>query len=288
MSILSLFKSDRLLPEWTYSASGVIWRMVLAERGMLVGESRDPENKVASFFCLDISSGKVVWSDLRLDEPWWVGIEAVQKDVVLLHAFAKPDMPEHKGIRAFGGASGVQLWRNDDVAYWFGRDDRVIAYRDFFERRVGYEIDLHSGVLLKTHETSLEELHALRRQAAEDQSTPGVMLPEIFVGDVEPALAALVGKETKGKAVSGRVEYICQQDVLVFNFHVQMRDGKGRPAKLDNNLIVYRLTDKNRVFSDVIGRNLTGYVPDSFFVKHPFLFFIKDQRILTALRLWKS
>ena len=289
MSMFSFFKSDRLSPEWTFSADSIIWRMVLAEHGKLVGECRDPETRVASFFCLDMATGKTLWKDLCLDEQWWVGIEAVQKNIVLLHAFAKPDMPEHKGIRAFDDVSGVQLWRNDDVAYWFGHDDRVIAYRDFFERRVGYEIDLQSGVVLKTHDNSLEELHELRRQAAKEHNLPEGTLPEIFAEEEADAeLAALVAQETEGKEISGRVEYVCQHDVLVFNFHVQMRDDTGGPPKLENNLIVYRLAEKKRVFADVIGRNLTGYVPDSFFVKHPFVLFIKDQRVLTALRLWKS
>ena len=288
MSIFSLFKSDRLTPEWTYSGGSIIWRMVLAENGRIVGECRNSEEKVASFFCLDMSTGKALWGDLCLGEPWWVGIEDVQKNVVLLHAFAKPDMPEHKGIRAIDTASGVQLWRNDDVSYWFGHEDRVLAYRDFFERRVGYEFDLQSGLLLKTHDTSLEELHALRGRAAEEESLPEVALPEIFVEEeADAALAALVRKETKGKELSGRVEYIRQDDAFVFNFHAQTRDKTGY-LKLENNLVVYRLQDNKRVFAEVIGRHLTRYVPDSFFVKHPFVLYIKDQRVLAALRLWKS
>jgi hypothetical protein len=185
-------------------------------------------------------------------------------------------------------ASGVELWRNDDVAYWFGHDDRVVAYRDFFEKRVGYEIDLHSGVLLKTHDTSLEELHALRLQVAEDHISPEATLPEIFVEEeVDADIIAIVKKETKGKELSGRVEYLRHNGVLVFNMHIQKRDGAER-LMLENNLIVYRLSDKKRMFADVIGRNLAGYVPDSFFLRHPFVLFIKDQRILTAIRLWKS
>jgi hypothetical protein len=286
--MFSFLKSDRLFPAWTYSAGSIIWRMVLGDHGTLVGECRDPENKVASFFCIDLSTGKALWKDLRLDEQWWVGIEAVQKNVVILHAFAKPDMPEHKGIRSFDTVSGVQLWHNDDVAYWFGHEDRVIAYRDFFERRVGYELDLQSGVLLKTHDGSLEELHQLRRKAAEEQSVPEVTLPEVFVEEeVDPALVALVRKETKGKELSGRVEYVRQNDILLFNFHVQSRHRSLDP-NLENNLVVYRLPNNKRIFADVIGRNLTGYVPDSFFVRRPFVLFVKDQRTLKALQLWKS
>jgi hypothetical protein len=286
--MFSFLKSDHLSPAWTYSAESIIWRMVLADHGRLVGECRDPGQKVTSFFCLDLSTGRALWRDLRLDEPWWVGIEAVQKNVVLLHAFAKPDMPEHKGIRAFDATSGVQLWRNDDVAYWFGHENRVIAYRDLFEKRVGYELDLQSGVQLNAHDGSLEELHQLRRKAAEAQSVLEVTLPEVFVErEADPALVALVRRETRGKELSGRVEYVRQNDVLLFNFHVQSRHNTLDP-KLENNLVVYRLPKNKRIFSDVIGRNLMGYVPDSFFVRRPFVFFIKDQRTLTALQLWKS
>jgi hypothetical protein len=286
--MFSFLKSDRLSPEWTFVANNIIWRMVLGDHGTLIGECRDTDQKVASFFCLDLSTGNVLWKDLRVDEQWWVGIEAVQKNVVLLHAFAKPDMPEHKGIQAFDLASGVKLWRNDDVAYWFGYEDRVIAYRDFFERRAGYELDLRSGVLLKTHDGSLEELHQLRRKAPEEQSIREVTLPEAFVEEIaDPAVVAIVRKEMKGKELSGRVEYVQQNDILLFSFHVQSGRSTLDP-KLENNFVVYRLPDRKRMFADVIGHHLKGYVPDSFFVRPPFVFFVKDQRTLTALRLWKS
>lgn len=256
--MFSFLKSDRLAPDWTFPADGVIWRMMLAGRERLIGECRDPEKRVASFFCLDMATGKVVWEDLRLDEPWWVGIEAVQDDVILLHKFAKPDMPEHKGVWAYDVISGVQLWRNDDVAYWFVHDDRVIASRDFFERRVGYEIDLRTGSVLKTHDGSLEALHELRLHATEDQTASEVTLPEVFnESEADETLAALIKKETKGRELSGRIEYIRQNDVLIFNVHVQSRENAGG-TKLENNLVIYRLPEKKRVFADVIGRNLTG------------------------------
>jgi hypothetical protein len=288
VGMFSFLKSDRLSPEWTFSARSTIWRMVLAEQGTLVGECRNPETKVASFFGLDLSTGKVLWRDLHLDEQWWVGIEAVQKNVVLFHSFATPDMPQHKGIRAFDAASGLQLWRNDDVAYWFGHQSLVIAYRDLFEKRIGYEIDLRSGVILKTHDTSLEELHELRRQVTEEQSFPEIALPEVFVEEeADPVLASLVRKETKGKTLSGRVEFLLQNDRFLFNFHVLTRDSADS-QKLENHMVAYCLPEKKCIFADVIGRNLAGYVPDSFFVRYPFALFIKDQRTLTALRLWKS
>jgi hypothetical protein len=287
--MFSLFKTDRLSPEWTFSAGSIIWRMVLAEPGLLVGECRDPQSKSTSFFGLEILTGKVLWNDLCLHDSWWVGIEAVQKNVVLFHGFTKPDMPEHKGIQAFDTFTGKRLWQNDDVSFWFGFEDRIVAYRDLFEKRVGYEFDLQSGELLKSHDTSLAGLHELRQRVAEAQVVPDVILPEIYVEEeAGKELGAFVTRETKGIERVGAIEYVRQEGFLVFNYHVQSRGRAGEPSSLENHLVVYLLPEKKRIFTEIIGRNLSSYVPDSFFIKRPLVLFVKDQRVLTALRLWKS
>jgi hypothetical protein len=288
MSMFSFLPSKSLSPDWTFTASGMIWRMLLAEPERIVGECRDPEKKVASFFCIDLSSGKPLWKDLVLDELWWVGIETVRDNVILLHTFSQPDMPQHKGIRALDVSSGVELWRNDDVSYWFGHGGRVIAYRDFFEKRVGYEMDLRSGALLKTHDTSLNDLQELRRLDDHQQSSD-VTLPEVFTDEEAiPPIADIIRKETKGKKLAGKVEYITQRDFLLFNYHVPQGESTGESPKLENNFMVYDLSSGKRIFAKVIARDLTGYVPDAFFLKGPLAIFIQDQKALTALRLWKS
>jgi len=101
-----------------------------------VGEARDQDQKLVSFFALNAQSGVPLWRDLRLDEPWWAGIEAASDGVVLLHRFATPDMPQHKGILALDLKSGAQLWENRDVTFWFIRDGSVVAHRAVFEKRI--------------------------------------------------------------------------------------------------------------------------------------------------------
>jgi len=51
MDLRSIFRSDRLSPEWTYTADGMLWRLFCARGGRLVGECRDQEKKTATFFC---------------------------------------------------------------------------------------------------------------------------------------------------------------------------------------------------------------------------------------------
>lgn len=288
MNLFSFFRSGRLIPEWSYQANGIVWRLLFTGRGKIVGECRDQEKKTTSFFCLDEESGKPLWQDLRLDEDWWVGMEAVHATSLFLHGFASPDMPEHRGIRAYDLETGALRWRNDEVTYWFGMGDRVFAYRDFFERRVGYEIDPGTGELKTTYDQSLQELHDIRRLAADTEPGPDMTLPEIMdEASVEPAIHEFVARLSKGKGIVGNVEYIRENDILAFNYHVRARESAAQAPIYENQLFVYRYPQGDRLFSDVTARDLKAQVPDAFFIRRRRLFYVKDQRTLIALRLWK-
>ncbi len=288
MNLFSFFRSGRLTPEWSYVANGLVWRLLFTGKGRIVGECRNQEKKSVSFFCLDEESGRALWQDITLEEAWWVGMEAVHGDTLLLHGFASPDMPEHRGIRAYDVETGALRWRNDETTYWFGVGDRLFAYRDFFERRVGYEIDLGTGELKTTYDQSLQELHDLRRKAADLEPTPEMTLPEIMSeGSVEPSMLAFVSRLTKGRGVVGNFEFILENNILAFNCHVRAPGAAAQTPAYENHLFVYRYPQGTRIFSDIIARDLKARVPDAFFFRRGRLFFIKDQKTLTALRLWK-
>jgi len=212
MNLRSLFHADRLKPEWTYTADGMLWRLFCAKGERIVGECRDQGRKTASFFCLDENTGLPLWKDLRLEEAWWVGIEAVLGDTLVLHSYAKPDMPQHRGIRAFDVASGTPRWRNDESTFWFCVDDRLYAYRDLFEKRVGYELDLNTGAHLRTFEESLQEINDLRERATEIQDREGVVLPGPFDRDsASPEAQSLFDKALRGALPAGGVDIVDQR-----------------------------------------------------------------------------
>jgi hypothetical protein len=289
MDLLSIFRPEQLATDWAYHANGIVWRVQFTSRGRIVGECRDRDKKIASFFCLDEQSGKPLWKDLRLEEPWWVGVEGVAGEVILLHSYAKPDMPEHKGILAFDVEGGTLRWRNDDVSFWFSSEENVYAYRDFFERRVGYELDVRTGEIRRTFDESLSEMQALRHRVLDQQTAPEVVLPEILSGSPDDSLLLpLVNKTMKGKESAGSIEFIKEPGFLLFNYHVRDRNSAEGALTFENHFFIYRYPQGERIFFDVIGSNLTAYVPDSFFIHRPRIFFIKDQRVLTAIRLWKS
>ncbi len=289
MIFRSIFRSDRLNPEWTYTADGVLWRLLCAKGARIVGECRDQERKTASFFCIDENTGLPLWENLKLEEAWWVGIEAVLGDTLILHSYAKPDMPQHRGIRAFDVANGLPLWRNDESTFWFGATNRLYAYRDLFERRVGYELDLKSGRVLRTFEESLQELHVLRQQASENQDREGVVLPEPFDREAPgEEVRSLFAKALRGATPTGNVDFVQEKDIIAFSYYLTAASTRSERPVFENHLCVFRTPGGVRLFSGIINSNLAVPFPDAFFIRSSRLLFLKNQRSLVSLRLWQS
>lgn len=289
MKILRFLHSGQRSPEWTYSAQGTIWRILFSDTGRIVGECRDEEAKHASFFCVEEETGRVLWQGIGLAEQWWIGIEAIHQQFVFLHEYLKPDLPAHQRIRALDVESGALRWKNDDLSYWFSYRDRVYAYQDTFEKRVAYALDLENGEILETYEDRFEELNSLQSLVDAEQQEEGFRFPEIYkVSDAAPEIEKLVTKETRNGSIEGHIEIIRERDLLLMNYHVPRRNSTLDVPMLENHFAVYDMSEGARIFSEVLLSTARAPTPDSFFVKRQTAYFIKDQHILSALRLWKS
>lgn len=288
MNIFSFFSSSRRSPQWKYAATGHIWRVLFSETGRVIGECRQQEEKLASFFCLHEETGEPLWENVRLSEPWWVGIEAIHRHYLVLHEFLKPDLPEHQRMRVIDIESGAIKWKNDNLTFWFAYGDRLYAYRDLFERRVAYALDLSSGDTVASYEEGLEELQSLRRLAAGEQSGGEYVFPEILdERNVGPDIERLIRKETRGKTIAGNIEMIHERDLLLFNYHAQTPRSQPDAPVLENHFAMYRVAEGDKIFSEVLAEGVRAPTPDSFFLKNQTVYFIKNQQVLTALRLWK-
>lgn len=280
----SLF-SRTLAPAWSFACRGTLWRLLLGDRGFIVGECRDEGKKETEFFCLNEGTGVPVWRHAGLEERWWIGLEAVSGNRVLLHGFESPDLPGHKRLIALDLDTGKEVWRNDEVTYWFSYQSRVYVYRTMFERRIGQALDLETGELLENHD-AIEELATLRQLAREEDPHASLDFPEMLVpGDAPPPLRPLIEREIRHQQIVGSIEAVVREPFVVMNYH---RAGKGSTperALLENHLVIFDASAGKKVFSDVLIRNAHAPVPDAFFLRNSSVFFIKDQRDLCMVRL---
>jgi len=262
-----------------------VWRILFGNADRIVGESRDNDKKTVSFFCLDRQSGRPLWEDRSAKEPWWVGLEAVQKNVVLLHGYQKPDLPGHFGIYAWDLEGAEELWRNEEMTFWFCYGNRVYTYKTLFERRVGYALELRTGEVLETYEEGIEDLFRVRELARKEAPEDELLFPEVAGEGSPPEAQSLVGKETKNKEIIGEIEYLFQNPYLIMNYHLPNRNSGPESLKLENHLAIIDSRGGKKVFTDILALEASAPVPDSFFVRGGVVFFVKEQKTLLALVL---
>src|ERR1043165_73152 len=157
---------NKLRPAWNFVANGVIWRLLISQNGYLVGEDRNKESKMVTFFCIHLESGEVLWQGKLFDEDWWMGLEARHNDIVFMHEFATPDLPEHKKIPAVDMMTGRPLWTNEQSKFLFAHEDRVYTVKDGFETRTFIELDLRTGKEMREVDTAV--VNELRNSARPD------------------------------------------------------------------------------------------------------------------------
>ncbi len=284
-SVISIFKEKQLKQTWTFDAGALIWR-ILTSNNYIIGETRNQEKKLTSFFCIDICTGKPLWQNISFDEPWWIGIESVKKKWMILHGFVRPDMPEHRGIRIIDIETGKLLWRNDYLSFWFINDEKLYAHRYLFERHIGCELDIKTGTILNEYSDNFDVLQNLRQKISQEFQHD-VIFPEVFdVNNTELTVRTTIQRMTESKALEGWVEYFSKSGILIVSQY-RSEQIQSEPPLLNNVLIVYNLESKKTLYSKIIAKDVKVPSPDSFFIKNDFLFFIEHHKTLTALSPWK-
>src|SRR5436309_6488000 len=154
-------------PVWTFSTNATLWRLLPSRNGYFVGEDRDTSEKKVSFFCLDQQGGRICWSGVRFDEPWWIGLEAIHQGRVFVHEYAAPDMPDHKKIFALDLATGTLLWSTEELKFVAAHEERIYAAREHHEERQFFELDAESGTSLRQIDAGY--LNVLRESIPADE-----------------------------------------------------------------------------------------------------------------------
>lgn len=270
---------------WTYDTKGILWRLMISEMGFILGEDRNPEHKEAAFFCLNADNGDVLWEERRFEESWWIGVEAVVRDRVYMHGFKKPDSPQHYKIFAVDLGTGKELWRNEEYSFLYATPDKVVVFKEMFERRHLFELDAATGVRLgETNETS--ESILLHRM--ENCGQTDFLFPEPLLETHERynAVHPTIRQHCPLENLRGNIEFACAFGKIIASFHTVIPGSvtAGR-EELKNQLSIIDEFKQSVVFSEVLNASTPAAVPDSFFIDGSMLFCVKERRTLIAINL---
>jgi hypothetical protein len=255
---------------WEYHSEFAIWRIYPTGSIWIAFEERDTEKKKATFSCLNRLTGEVAWSGQFLSD-WWVGVEAVTGEALILHGFATPDMPMHKGITVIDLPSGTLLWEHPDFSFEACGEDAVIGSLGPHGRKHYTAMEVKSGQVLRQWSegdtpTALDEIEGF--------SPPSVMFPVTAMDAgvvIPPVVQNVLGERREW------VSWIQAGSAVVLSVQ-QMRPGD----RITQVLSIINDHGKE-VFHDTISAGV--FVPDAFLVQAGMLYYVRAGKDLVAVNL---
>jgi len=290
MGLKNIFSKNKLKPYFTFSQKGNIWRMHFSAGDFLVCETRDLDSKETYFFSLNYRTKQVYLSNYQLEEKWWISIESCTDELVFFNYFKTPELPEHIGITAVEIKTGEAKWINSELTFLFADSTELYAYKEKFSKEIFYKLNVSDGRILEIYEDEkiADSLLELKR-FNEEKMFSGFIYPDIFIqgndeaGDEEIYLH----ERLKDVKYSGEVEFIDLENLLLYNFHsyagINMKD-----ITQPNLLNRFEIFDKRAgkiIHEEILNTNAVNYVPDSFFIRDGFLFYVKEKKELVLIEL---
>jgi len=75
--------------------------------------------------------------------------------------------------------------------------------------------------------------------------------------------------------ITGKVDYLIVNDLLLTSYHRVLNDGK-----LQNCFKALDIHSKKVIFEEILNKEITNFIPDSFFLINDLIFLLKEKEKL--------
>lgn len=270
-----------LRPKWTYKTEKKVWRL-LPGNGILATELRDPDAKIAEYAGIEIASGTPLWQGLTLDDSWWIVMNRIFRDVLLLQQFVKPDMPTPGKIFAVDLTTGKVRWQNHELTYLNASGDLVYGIRKNIQRGEIVGLDFRDGTekfVLPADDPRADDLKFYSQQ---DEFVLSSFFEEIE-DTLDPERAATLLKIPPTNAQNPTyIPSIAGKDIAGY-YTDGGKDEKGVPV-FDSHLKVTDFSGKI-VFDDTVDRKVYTTLGDFYFVIGTDLIYARNSDEIVAVDL---
>lgn len=292
MNDSALHHLHKIRRQWSYHAgNGVfLWQLMFPGTGQVVGQKRDPESHVSSFFCLDAATGAVLCDDFVLmqggdkDIPagggWMVGLETTLGELVFCHAYL-PESPEHLGLWAVNLPERNVLWSRPDLVFAANLETSLLMYRHSvfagFPEREYFLVDPVTGRDLENLGADHEKANALRYEAESEEVRQGLVLPGLQSCPAGKAVTGNSGKSCSG-GLSPYHESIVLGELKIEGFHESLSDSCWMSR-------IRIFLGEDLVYNDLIAVNARRPQLNNFLIKDRSLYYIKNNGELISVGL---
>ncbi len=245
--------------------NGIVWNSVVSEDGgVLAFEIRDGQNKQVSFAALEVKENKWLWQDKVSEESWWVNLNAVSSNRIVLTIYTETNNPDKKGILVYDLTTFTLGWWNNDFSLTSVSNGLVFGISSAYGSREVI-LDLQSGKELKaTSQIENNRTAVYRPQHYHDGS-------EYF-----KTVKIFLEKKLNLQAVSS-LEYLEHDGLIFISFYTQ-------DEGLANDLIVLSAMG-NVVLHEKMSDHLKGIGWDTFFILSGCVFFVRNKVELVSYKI---
>jgi hypothetical protein len=263
----------KLKKKFKFSDSNQVWRIKITDTDKLFVETRDTEKMEAFFHSYDLLTGKRIFSGHQMSEKYWLGIESIVGDIVFFHRYTKPDMPGHRGIIAFDITTQQTLWEDDSLSYLFVKGNLIYVYQERFEGRAFFTLDINTGKVVEELGNNPDDINELQDVAERSIDYSNYIFPEkYFAENSNSTGVSIIEKETKDIDVTGDIEFIESNNLLIFNYHET-----GGNKTLTNKIKAFDLSKGKELLNDILNKSANAFAPDSFFIYKNAIILLKEK-----------
>jgi hypothetical protein len=285
-----MLRRNKIKPLWKFSQKGNLWKFVFAGNKYIVGETRDITDKTLYLFSIRISDGRKILTDFKFDNGnYWISVEAANEKFIFLSRFENPELPYPKNIISLDIETGEYLWENSDYMFYFCTENILYGYKRKFETVEYAELDPATGLVIRViPENENPAVSELKTKSDEDLLSEFCDYPKSkSLHPADPPAAELIESETKGKDINGEIEYILKKGKLIFNYYVKtapdMKDITRDSWK--NIFCIYDIEQRKKIFEETLNERSSYNVPDNFFSRGDYLFYLVGKNELKAIIL---
>lgn len=251
---------------FSHTFNGTIWNTVISpDEEVLLLEVRDHQNRQVTFSALQYTDNTWLWHEVKLDEPWWVGLAAASQGVILFTIYLDTANPDKKGIVACALTDCKLLWWNNDFS--------MVAMEEECVRGVSSKYGFKELMLdLKTG----KELTGIIQPQAEP---PTVWVKPVQYTEGTPYFETVKTflEQKLNLSPVAALEYLEWEGFIFVSYYRTEVD-------LVNYLLVLS-AEGNVVLHEKLDEHLKGIGLDTFFILSGCLIFVRNKRELVSYQM---
>jgi hypothetical protein len=262
--------------KYTFSNNRQIWRIIPGGEDKLVIEERDAKSKEVFFSCVEMETGKIIINSLQFEEKFWIGIEDVYKDVIFFHKYNKPDMPGHSNIIAYDINERRELWHTEKYLFSLVHNNNLYCFKNEFEGRKYYKLNYRTGDIIEELGNDLPSISELK-ESRNSEIYEGYKFPNVlskFTQEESDIFSLIISDDI----ITGKIDYTLVKDLILTSYHKVLDNGK-----LQNQFIALEIPSKKIIFKTTLNKEITNFIPDSFFLINDLIFLLKEKEQLIVL-----